>query len=357
MKNLIKFFAAIVLLSALIIPSTAASANQDYPESINGLPVIFVQTSENTAWISDDTTVIVLLDTSNKLEESAEKLSSYVSKNPLPEGWSIEVIGGENVSKETILQNHKANNDIWEQCWPIQLGGPPSQTSNKNDVKGVVANTLRSPSPTFAIDSPTDPGSETITYIGARWIAPQIGSYQDNYSALLVNGMTDDDYFLQSGQVYHNGVGYNIWADNDTGYIAVPYNIQYVTGHDCEYFVALFWDDWVMWMRDYTAGQWDYYYEPNAVGTRLINDIATSVFFENWNTNSSWYTGFTNPISVSNAYNGIATPAQVHKWNNDYITILDTYGSSQPNNNIITGRLRNFGTAYWHLDNILLKNP
>jgi hypothetical protein len=314
MKNLIKFFAAIVLLSALIIPSTAASANQDYPESINGLPVIFVQTSENTAWISDDTSVITLLDTSNKLEESIEKLSSYVSKNPLPKGWSIEVIGGENSSKESILQSHKANNDTWEQYGPIQLGGPPSLTSNENSINRNVASILTEDArPTFAIDSPTDPSSETITYIGARWIAPQVGSYQNAYSALMVNGMTDvyyplreRNYFLQSGQIYGNGIGYNMWADSDSGdegYQGVPFNIQYVTGHDCEYFVALFWDDWVMWMRDYTAGQWDYHYEPNAVGTRLINDIATSVFFENWNTNSSWYTGFTNPISVSNAYN------------------------------------------------------
>jgi hypothetical protein len=143
MKNLTKLFAAIVSLSVLIIPSTAVSANQDYPEatnslteiqkfseSVNNLPVVFVQTSENTAWISDGRIVIVLLATFDKLEEPVETLSSYISKNQLPERWSIEVVGGENASIETILQNHKINNDIWEQCGPIQLYGPPSSISN-----------------------------------------------------------------------------------------------------------------------------------------------------------------------------------------------------------------------------------
>jgi hypothetical protein len=150
MKNSTKLFAAVVLLSALIIPLTAASANQDnldannslseiqkFSESVYNLPVALVQTSENTAWITDDRIVIVLLGTFDKLEEPVETLSSYISKNTLPERWSIEVVGGENASIETILQNHKINNDIWEKCGPIQLGGPPVPDYNENDVKKV----------------------------------------------------------------------------------------------------------------------------------------------------------------------------------------------------------------------------
>jgi hypothetical protein len=150
LKNLSKLFFTIVLFSTLIIPSTIALANEDYSEANNNLtdiqkfsesvydlPVALVQTSENTAWITDDRIVIVLLGTFDKLEEPIETLSSYISNNQLPERWTIEVVGGKNVSKETILQNHKANNDAYEKHGPIQLGGPPCPDYNENDVKKV----------------------------------------------------------------------------------------------------------------------------------------------------------------------------------------------------------------------------
>jgi hypothetical protein len=150
MEKLAKLSAAIVLLSALIIPLTAVSANQDYSEvnnnlaeiqkfseSVYDLPVALVQTSENTAWITDDRIVIVLLGTFDKLEEPVETLSSYISNNQLPERWTIEVVGGENASIEMILQNHKANNDAYEKHGPIQLGIPAIQNYNENDVKRV----------------------------------------------------------------------------------------------------------------------------------------------------------------------------------------------------------------------------
>ena len=113
MKNSTKLSVAIVLLSALIIPSAVVLANEDYSEANNNLaeiqkfsesvydlPVALVQTSENTAWITDDRIVIVLFGTFDKLEEPVETLSSYISKNQLPERWAIEVVGGKNVSKE-----------------------------------------------------------------------------------------------------------------------------------------------------------------------------------------------------------------------------------------------------------------
>lgn len=180
---------------------------------------------------------------------------------------------------------------------------------------------------------------------------------------MLVNGFTDeswgdyDGYFLQSGQLYSAGEGYHVWSDFSEGLEAQYFDIDYVAGHRCYYFVAKFTAGWYMGMGDYTSGQWDYVFDDDAVGDTLIKDIATSVFFENWNTNSNWYSGFTNPISVYNAYNGIAVPADIHQWNNDYIVILDSEGRQRSNGwifKIISGRLRRFGTAKWNLHRILL---
>jgi len=137
----------------------------------------------------------------------------------------------------------------------------------------------------------------------------------------------------------------------------MDFHIPYIAGHRCFYFVGLFTKGWYMGMRDYTTGQFEMILEQGAVGTRLIKDPNTGVFFENWNQNSDWYIGFPNPISVYNAWNGIAVPADVHQWNNDYITIVDKDGHKQSNGWIfkrISGRLRRLGTANWNLQRLLL---
>jgi hypothetical protein len=125
------------------------------------------------------------------------------------------------------------------------------------------------------------------------------------------------------------------------------------------YAIAWFIDDsWYVAMDDLSdGGMWSWHWESDAVGTKLVRSIRTSVFLENWNTNSNWYTGFTNPISVYKAYNGMSYPTSIHKWYNDYIVILDDEGRQRSNGvifHIISGRLRNLGTANWNLNRILL---
>jgi hypothetical protein len=97
---------------------------------------------------------------------------------------------------------------------------------------------------------------------------------------------------------------------------------------------------------------WNYYDDTNATGTKLIRDPNTSVFFENWNTNANWYTGFTNPI---NSWNAGDCRAQWKAWNGGQIYIVNSAGQLVPNNGIITGSLVNYGIAAWHLDKVLLK--
>lgn len=336
---------------------TVVSSDQGYPEFINGERVIFVQNSENTFSVDSNRVILTILDDSNSIEESMAKFSDYLANYQLPEGWSITVIGGPGASAEKCLQAHNSFNDaVKRNGGPFKLGPVPLQTSRGR---------------TYAIDAPNDPSSETITYISAEWIAPQVGNNQNRYSALLVNGWTDQTctdpygnlwsgYFLQSGQLYTGGLGQHVWADTTTGFVAQPFGVPYVQGHNCQYFIAKFKSGWTMGFRNNSTGGYSYHIEPDAAGTKLVKSTDTSVFFENWNTNSNWYLGFTNPISVSNAYTGIAYPASVHPWNSEYIVIKDTYGNTQSNGiifKIISGGLRNRGTANWNLQRILIAQP
>jgi len=103
---------------------TPVSSNQTYPEFINGLPVIFVETSENTCWLDSNRVILVILDDSNSIEGSIAKISDYLSNHQLPEGWSIDVIGGPGFSEEEFLRVHNSLNEAFKKTGPIKLGGP-----------------------------------------------------------------------------------------------------------------------------------------------------------------------------------------------------------------------------------------
>ncbi|OGN95694.1 MAG: hypothetical protein A2Z77_07930 [Chloroflexi bacterium RBG_13_51_36] len=360
----------VLVLLLILVPAITVSSDKEYPQFINGEPVIVVQTSENTLSLSSNTVVLTILDDSNSMEESIAKFSDYLGSHQLPEGWSITVVGGPGASEEGVLKVHDSFNDAVRKNGGPFKTGRPIQSFASSESPEIAASTIGPTNPTFAIDATGDPGSETIKYIAAQWVAPQVGPNQDEYSELLVNGWTDQGlvdpygdyqsgYFLQSGQLYYGGQGYHIWTDTSKGYLNQFWPVEYVPGHECWYAIAGWVDgSWSVAMYDVSAGgMWSWHWEPEAVGTKLVQSIATSVFFENWNTNTNWYTGFTNPISVYKAYNGFSYPLSIHKWYNDYIVILDDEGSQQSNDiifKIISGRLRNLGTANWNLHRILL---
>jgi hypothetical protein len=106
-----------------------------------------------------------------------------------------------------------------------------------------------------------------------------------------------------------------------------------------------------MGCEDVSASRFQYAQDTRVTGDRLVSDTGTSVFFENWNTNSGWYTNFTNPCSAFYAedFNGTWKA-----WNHQGIAILDAYGHTASNNGKITGRLLNHETAYWYLNKLLL---
>jgi len=343
MFNRIRPFVIIaVLLIAIAFPGSVNGEQVQYPTELNDLPVIYVQTQANTYSLPEGKIILTLLDISSQTtEESCTKANwdEFLLNNPLPKDWSIEVYGGIGASKEEWLKNHDDYNREFLENGPIVLNSPQSTLNS--------GSAILTADHTYAIIRDTDPSSQTVQGIDARWSAPTVGSDQTKYSALLVNGWTNTDYFLQSGQVFSSGTGWNVWADTTTNYVAQHFSLPYVIGHVYEFSV---WYSsagyWAMDCLDRTSWVYNYYYEHSATGTRLKSNNSTSVFFENWNTNSWWYVGFTNPIAVYTAKDYVS---QWKAWNGQSIIILDKNGNQLPNNNIITGSLVSYGWAYFNL--------
>jgi hypothetical protein len=356
LKRILKLSSIIFLtliIFALAMPYVVNGAGTPtYPTSINGLPVIYIQTPENTFGLSSGQIVLTLLDTkSTTVYESVNGLnmSKYLAANPLPAGWSIEVYGGPNASKELFLQAHQINYNIDKMVGPIRLGPIASKSL-------ATARPMLTGNPTYAVVADNDPAHYTIDDIKAIWTSPTLGTSQNSYSALLLNAYTDYSYFMQCGQIYFSGSNgaENAWADTSSGNSATAFNISYNAGHEMAFIILRDSDtSWSMCCSDRTASLFDYKTQNySTIGGHLVSSPNTSVWFENFSTNSNWYQNFTNPLSAYSAQDGYRYT--YNSWGYQNIYILDSYGNYQSNNNIITGALTSGQTAYWHLDKILL---
>jgi hypothetical protein len=348
LRRKMKILKSVILIAALILtmfsPLSVTGNETSYPTQIDGLPVIYMQTHENTYSLSEGEVIITLMDKESKTAEESTsrlKLDSFLKEYTMPSKLKIEVYGGYGASIAKFLEIHEKNNKKYLECGRVSLGGPLS-TDNP-----VITATQDH---TYAAVRNNDPSSQTITGIGAYWQAPTIGTYQDRYSAFMVNAMTNTGYFMQSGQYYWNGMGYNVYADYDTGYENRDFNLAYHIGDLYEFSIYKSAGHWAMWCENRTDWEYDYFYELNSTGTRLRRELNTSVWFENFNTVSYWYINFTSPLS---SYHAADCTTQWKAWNGQTIIIQDCNGQSQPNNNIITGSLVNYGYARWNLMNVL----
>ena len=77
MRSFLKLSVTLLLLITLILMaslSVNAADEPDFPKEVNGLPVIFVETSENTVGLTEGQVTLVLLDnTSTTAKESLVK--------------------------------------------------------------------------------------------------------------------------------------------------------------------------------------------------------------------------------------------------------------------------------------------
>ncbi len=100
------------------------------PRDMGGLPVIFVQTPENTRGLQPGEVRLVVQDTAATLKESTSKgtVARYLSNHPLPEGWLVYVVGGPNTSKAEYEKRHAETNNLYDKLGPLPKLGPSSST-------------------------------------------------------------------------------------------------------------------------------------------------------------------------------------------------------------------------------------
>lgn len=233
----------------------------------------------------------------------------------------------------------------------------PTSTSSPSGIS--VATSQNHPS--FAVDQNTDPNYMTITDQTVRWTAPNLGPYENIGSYFILNAQTEASYFMQVGQQYGTN-GLLGWTDNTTGptgrnLVFQPWSYPvYTAGH--KYLNSITRSTgtnpvvWTLQENDYNTGQYNYVSlsgSASVVGTHFVFSRNTSVWFENYNTVTNWYSNFTNPITVDLAFDRGMTA-----WQGDSQSVWDCHLNQQPINGTITGYLSGFGTASWHLDKILL---
>ncbi len=360
----VKKLVAIILTAAMGLSLTLsvavkAAEQPKYPESIAGYPVIFVKTPENTYGLATGQIVLVLLDRDPWVEKPKEQASLqaiglYLSNNELPQGWTIELVGGPDTTKEKFEKRHAESQERLKRLRDLgdyPVSGPISETGTREYTGR-----------TYAVVRNDDALIYTVDRLSATIDAiPQVGSYQDLNSQMLVNGKTNTGYFIQAGQKYpQNGAGYNMWTDTD--WTSQPQefdNVEYYEGEQYEFEVGLSVSTWFAKATNLTRGgsatQTVFRRGTGTGGTYFVFDTNTSVFFENTNTDWDWYTGFTNPIRVRWAW--VRRSGSYYPWYYQQIIIIDSNNQVQANNGIITGSLLNLGSADWHLDDVLVVQP
>lgn len=365
MKNVFKVIATLLFTSAIVTlmltgaVSAATSASPIYPTSINGMPVVLVKDAANTVGMPQGNVVLCVYDSTSKtIEDSNAKISSsnYLTNNPLPSGWSIEVFGGPGA---TVAQFIKTNNDYNAACkayGPIQLA-MPTQSNTPSNIR---SNSLPQHEPSFATVVNNDPSSQTITYQAGYWTSPFIAINQDVDSAFLNNLETNANssyngmpWLLQSGQAYYPWAGFNIYSDQNYQFKGQAFGVPYITGDQMQFelYLSPFTGSWEETCEDETKQVFDYHIASYAGGTQAIAQSGTGIWFENWNTVSNWYQWFTNPINSYYAVDGAYYFR--HSWTSQAYLIQDNYGNTVPNNGQISGSLVGGGVASWWIPNML----
>jgi hypothetical protein len=334
----------LILFTAIPISVSAEEGFTNYPKSIAGYPVIFVGNSNNSYDLSDNEIILYVLDNNQKVEHNTtpvmlamEKIAEYLNYYKLPENWSISIYGGHNATKERFLIDH-------------QIIDSKLRQTAKTYINAAFLSGLHTYSTVINVD-PLD-SANTITYQSVWWEAPEVGYEQDNWSALLLNGYTNTNSFIQSGQKFQStGGGLNVWTDTPHGLSAQYYTVTYVASHHYKFALNNISGIWYAVCEDLTAGIYQAV-SSTITGTHLIYDEDTSVFFENANTNSSWWGAFypdTIYVNWANEkLNGVIAP-----WGQDTKYVTDSSGQYVPNgsppNEIVGGSLANYNSAHWHL--------
>jgi hypothetical protein len=215
-KKTFKLSAVLLSILAIVImmfPCAAtAAAPPTYPTSIDGMPVILVETSANDVSLSAGQVILVLLDKTSAPMSASDlrsmtksKISNYLNNNPISGNPCIQVYGGPGITKELILKIQMKNNDWQKKYGSVKLGTIDASGSGGH---------------AFQIDVNSGTASKTRDRQSCNITAPNVTPLiQNNYSYFGINVRTNGGnggYFLQSGQYYGINQSFICYADDNT---------------------------------------------------------------------------------------------------------------------------------------------
>ena len=325
----------------------------DFPETIGGFDVGYINTPKDRACIS--LPIVYFRASQASLEEflaSQPDISSLKaavqSVSGVPEevrlSFSPRLIDRETAAAEDAIWNRERSENG---CLPIlaDFEDPNSGTANRG----------------FAIFQNTDAGGNTHDHGHSVKIrSPSgIGTGQDLWSGALINVLTDTDHFLQSGMIMRENQSRMVFAEAADGGTpgSQPFNdVPYYAGTLYQFQINYSGGSWMMCAgNDQNIVEYQCMTSEHATGTHLKRDIATSVFFENANTNANWYSGFPAAVTVSHARtirNGV-----YRNWTTEDRRTAHRCNSQYPVTGAMSSTLKNNGTAYWLMSGIPLACP
>ena len=320
---------------------------EDFPKTIEGFRVARINTPKNLACSSrPEFTLHVSQATLDEFLASppdAASLKDSIESSPgSPQEFTIS-FAPDFVGRATI----EANISAWNEQRG-QKGCPMSWTDIQEDDSGIARG--------WAIfqnknaDDYTDDNAQ-----GVRIITPtQIGNNQNLGSAAINNVLTNTDYFLQGGMQLQVGSTFIGWTDDAEDlypqpFTGVPYHA------DTQYQFSNTYTNSVWWIcagnDEDLDNEYQCVYRPAATGTHLKESTDTSVWYENASSNSDWYEGFPDTITVHHAK--IYRDGIGHAWTSeDRISLHNCGGNQYPIADAMNGSLKNNGTASWQLDGV-----
>lgn len=339
-----------------LLSGSFAPASHGVLDTVAGHKVLAVLTSENTACLGTNTKRLVLQATDPSVEtflshSHPEAISQALEQIGLTKSavWDWEMVSSD-VSSQEVLEhiqqwNQKFVNTDCLQGRPIQTG------TDGTEVKSA------SPSPGWAIiedigaGSYTDDNGQQVTLV-----APTVGANQNNYSLFTNNVKSNTGYFMQNGFIFLKNTACSPgWADTGTGTAFQPYAglPTCISGRSYNLTISRSGGVWNYCIRDNTSGTYLCQQRSQATGTNMSLSLNTSVWVENWNTNSNWYIGFTSPLHAYDAY--LFRNGSPQTWSSQHRHTLDACTSSWPVGSAISGSLVSRGDAYFYLSGVPLK--
>lgn len=190
------------------------------------------------------------------------------------------------------------------------------------------------------------------------------GSSGNEFTALLLNalmtGSTEADacddenipesFWAQTGFVFESN-GWHLTV-TDTSYNCLDRVITFNLSEDDNLRFRHYVNsngDWTTWMKNLDTGLTYSETLTNLDGTTFVTDnLNTSVFFENANSNTTWDTQFGSDLTINTTYVRKSSDSNWYSWDSDAQNILDCDGFSHTDN-VISGNLDFASSATWDL--------